>query len=133
MIAKEVVDNMGVRPARRIRQILGITYETPIPKIGQFCDTVRAMLISYKQVNPETVVVNFNNFNASSLDILVIFHIHVYTGAEEMALQQEIFIRILQIASDLKVDFAYPTQMTYAKTLDAPAGSKTDFVPSPQA
>lgn len=130
-IAKEVVDNMGVRPARRIRQILGITYETPIPTIAKFCDTVREKIKSHQEVNPDTVMVNFNNFNSSSLDILVNFHIHVFTGPEEMDLQQKIFLEIMQIAADLNVDFAYPTQMTYQKNLDLQM-VKNDFIPAPQ-
>jgi MscS family membrane protein len=129
MIAKEVVDNMGIRPARRIRQIIGITYETPIPMITQFCDEVRYMITNHPQVNADSVTVNFNNFNASSLDILVNFHIRVFTGPEEMELQQKIFIQILEIASRLKVDFAYPTQTTYSKNLDIPTSTK-DFVPT---
>ena len=87
------------------------------------------MITAHDKVNPESVTVNFNNFNASSLDILVNFHIRVFTGPEEMELQQRIFIQILEIASRLKVDFAYPTQMTYAKNLDTPTSSK-DFVPT---
>jgi MscS family membrane protein len=131
MIAKEVVDNMGVRPARRIRQILGITYETPIATIPKFCDALREMIKAHPEVNADTVTVNFNNFNASSLDILMNFHIRVYTGPEEMELQQQIFLEILKIAADMKVEFAYPTQTTYAKTLEEPASAKADFVPSP--
>lgn len=131
-IAKEVVDNMGVRPARRIRQILGITYETPIPMITKFCDQVREKIKSHDKVNPDTVTVAFNNFNQSSLDVLVNFHIHVYTGPEELELQQTIFLEILQIAADLKVDFAYPTQTTYSKEVPATPMAKNDFVPAPQ-
>lgn len=128
-IAKELVDNMGVRPARRIRQVLGITYETPLAVIPQFCDQVRAKILSHSEVNPNSVTVHFNNFNASSLDILVNFHIRVFTGPEEMALQQKIFLEILQVAADLKVNFAYPTQMSYTKSLDTPP-AVADFAPS---
>ena len=131
-IAKELIDNMGVRPARRIRQVLGITYETPIPMITKFCDQVREKIKSHDKVNPDTVTVAFNNFNQSSLDVLVNFHIHVYTGPEELELQQNIFLEILQIAADLNVEFAYPTQTTYSKDATPPM-AKNDFVPSPQA
>lgn len=131
MIAKEVIDNMGVRPARRIRQILGITYETPIPVINQFTTQVREKILTHQEVIKDTVTVNFNNFNSSSLDVLVNFHIRVFTGPDEFALQQEIFLEIMQIASDLKVDFAYPTQTTYAKDA-GPSHSASDFVPSPR-
>ncbi|HWU43357.1 MAG TPA: hypothetical protein VN132_07965, partial [Bdellovibrio sp.] len=61
----------------------------------------------------DSVTVNFNNFNASTLDVLVNFHAKVYTGAEEMQLQQQLFLEILKIAAEIKVEFAYPTQTVY--------------------
>ncbi|KHD88348.1 MAG: hypothetical protein OM95_09395 [Bdellovibrio sp. ArHS] len=115
MMAKETIDNMGVRPARRIRQILGLTYETTPQKIEEFCEHVRYILRQHPEVNPDTITVAFNNYNASSLDVLLNFHINVSTGAEELALQQKIFLEILKIAEQLKVDFAYPTQTVYYK------------------
>lgn len=115
MMAKETIDNMGVRPARRIRQTLGVTYETPPEKIEQFCEQIRYLLKQHPKVNPETVVVFFNNYNASSLDILVNFHLQVFSGPEELENQQQIFIEILKIAARMKVDFAYPTQTLYYK------------------
>ncbi|MEK2646105.1 mechanosensitive ion channel family protein [Bdellovibrio sp. BCCA] len=118
MMAKETIDNMGIRPARRIRQILGLTYETPPEKIEQFCEQVRYLITKHPKVNPETVTVRFNNYNASSLDVLVNFHLEVFTGAEELEHQQAIFIEILKIAAGLKVDFAYPTQTVYYKGTD---------------
>lgn len=117
MIAKEVVDNLGIRPARRIRQVLGITYETPPEKIIQFCDRVRAMITAQPEVLPETVTVNFNNYADSALNILVNFHLTIFTTDEELTAQQNIFIEILKIAAELKVDFAYPTQTVYHKEM----------------
>lgn len=115
MMAKETIDNLGVRPYRRVRQILGVTYETPPEKIEQFCEQIRYLLKQHPKVNPETVTVNFNNYSASSLDILVNFHLQVYTGPEELDYQQGIFVDILKTAALMKVDFAYPTQTVYYK------------------
>lgn len=115
MMAKETIDNMGVRPARRVRQILGIAYETPPDKVEQFCEQLRYMIKQYPKVNPDTVVVYFNNYNSSSLDILVNFHLEVYTGPEELEIQQTIFVDILKTAAEMKVNFAYPTQTVYYK------------------
>ncbi len=112
-MAKETIDNMGVRPARRIRQILGLTYETPIEKIEEFCDRIRYLIVQDAKVIPDTVTVAFNNFNASTLDVLVNFHLQVFTGPEELAHQQRIFLEILKIAAEMKVDFAYPTRTIY--------------------
>ncbi|MBV2169843.1 MAG: mechanosensitive ion channel family protein [Bdellovibrio sp.] len=119
MMAKETIDNMGIRPFRRIRQILGLTYETPPEKIEQFCDQVRYMIKQHPKVNPDTVTVNFNNYNASSLDVLVNFHLQVFTGAEELQHQQAVFVEILKIAANMEVDFAYPTQTVYHKKGEA--------------
>lgn len=113
IMAKENIDNMGARPARRVRQTLGLTYETSPEKIEEFCDRVRYLIKTDEKVIPETAIVHFNNYNASSLDVLVNFHLRVYTGPEELAHQQKIFIEILKIAAELKVDFAYPTQTVY--------------------
>jgi MscS family membrane protein len=113
MMAKETIDNMGVRPYRRVRQIIGIAYETPPDKIKEFCDRCRYAIKQDATVNPETVVVNFNGYADSQLNVLVQFHLQVFTGPEELERQQTIFIEILKIAAELKVDFAYPTQTVY--------------------
>ncbi|MEK2690453.1 mechanosensitive ion channel family protein [Bdellovibrio sp. GT3] len=113
MMAKETIDNMGVRPFRRVRQIIGIAYETPPDKIKEFCDRVRYCIKQDSTVNPETVVVNFNGYADSQLNVLVQFHLQVFTGPEELEQQQYIFIEILKIAKELGVEFAYPTQTVY--------------------
>lgn len=115
MMAKETIDNMGVRTSRRIRQVLGITYETPPDLIEQFVEQIRYLIKQHPNVNPETVTVSFNNYGPSSLDILVVFHLQVNTGAEELAHQQAIFVDILKTAELMKVNFAYPTQTVYYK------------------
>ncbi len=113
VVAKENIDNMGARPARRIRQTLGLTYETPPERIQQFCDETRSLIERHPKVDPLTVTVYFTNFNSSSLDILVQYHLHVFTGPEELETQMEIFLDILRLAKNLGVSFAYPTQTIY--------------------
>ncbi|MFM6927961.1 MAG: mechanosensitive ion channel family protein [Bdellovibrio sp.] len=113
MMAKETIDNMGVRPFRRVRQVLGLTYETTPEKIDAFCDSVRYFIKQHQNINPDTVVVNFNGYADSQLNILVQFHLQVFSGPEELEQQQKIFLQILRIAAEMKVDFAYPTQTVY--------------------
>lgn len=119
IVAKETVDNMGVRPARRIRQDLGLSYDTPPEKIVQFCDSIKYLLVQQPKVRRDSVTVNFNRFDASSLNVLVNFHLEVATGDEELALQQALFLEFLKLAADLKVDFAYPTTTVYYKNAEA--------------
>lgn len=112
-MAKETIDNMGVRPARRIRQVLGLAYETKPETIADFCQQVRTLILQDTRVQADSVVVYFNNFNSSTLDVLVSFHLQVNTGNEELEHQQKIFMGILTIADNMKVELAYPTQTVY--------------------
>lgn len=120
MMAKETVDNMGARPFRRIRQNIGIAYETPPAKIEEFCGRVRYAIKQDRLVIPETITVNFNNFADSSLNVLVNFHIRTHLADEELTHQQVIFTEILQIGAELGVDFAYPTRTVYHHTVANP-------------
>lgn len=124
-VAKEKIDNMGARPRRRVRQILGLLYETPPEKINVFCDTVRYMLTQEPKVDPSAIAVNFNNFNAASLDVQLVFHlVGIADALEEQQLTQKIFCEVLDIATKVGVEFAYPTQTLYLKNGVAPAEGK---------
>jgi MscS family membrane protein len=125
MMAKETVDNMGARPFRRIRQNIGIAYETPPEKIEEFCARLRYAIKQDGLVIPETVIVNFNNFADSSLNVLVNFHLRALTADEELSHQQTIFTEILTIGAELKIDFAYPTRTVYHRSLSEPAAVST--------
>jgi MscS family membrane protein len=115
MMAKETIDNMGERPARRIRQNVGITYETPPEKIEQFIDSIKYLIRQEPKVRQDTITVAFNAYQDSALNILINFHAEVSTSDEELGLQQKVFIEIIKLAASMKVDFAYPTQTVYYK------------------
>lgn len=119
-VAKEKIDNMGERPKRRIRQILGIHYDTPVEKIMQFCEGIRYIILQDEKAQRDSVTVHFHNYNASSLDILVNFHLDVRDTSEEVKRQEVIFCDILNLSKKMGVEFAYPTQTVYLhKNLDA--------------
>lgn len=113
IMAKEKIDNMGLRPYRRIRQVLGIHYDTPPTLIEEFCKRVKYLISQEAAVVPETILVSFNGFADSTLNVLVNFHLAVFTIDEELELQQRIFCEVLDTAKELGVIFAYPTQTVY--------------------
>ncbi|MBX3034065.1 MAG: mechanosensitive ion channel family protein [Bdellovibrionaceae bacterium] len=126
VIANERIDNMGARRRRRVRQTLGLLYETPPEKIAEFCDSVRYLLQEHPQVAREAVSVTFKNFSAASLDIQVTFHIvDVLDSNEEEAVTQTLFLEILEAARKAGVEFAYPTQTLYVKNNEGSLSSAT--------
>ncbi len=118
VVAKERIDNMGARTRRRVRQVLGLTYNTAPEKILVFCQTLKSLLEGEKNVDPKDIVVTFNQFAASSLDVLVQFHLReIPTSLEEQNRTQEIFCRILMLAQKMEVEFAFPTTTVYSKVI----------------
>lgn len=110
VVAKEKVDNLGLRPLRRIRHSLGITYSTPVAKIEEFCSNIRYLISQEPHVDQSNITVAFNGYGDSSLNILVNFHINVTDANEELKIQQKILLDILALAEQMKVDFAFPTR-----------------------
>lgn len=113
IVAKDKIENLGLRNARRSRQVLGLAYETPPEKINLFCDELRYLLQSEPLIQKDTAVVTFNNFNSFSLDVLVVFHIDTADLNVEHQLTQKVLCDIWKIAEKLGVEFAYPTQKNY--------------------
>ncbi len=116
-MAKENIDNLGVRPLRRIRHTVGITYETTPEKIQEFCSRVRYLICQHPEVAQETILVFFNGFADSSLNVLVNFHIRAADISEELKIQQAVFTEILELGAEIGVSFAYPTRTIYHRAL----------------
>jgi MscS family membrane protein len=123
-MAKEKIDNMGVRPYRRIRQVLGLHYDTPTELITEFCQRVKYLIMQDNAVVTDTIQVYFNSFGDSTLNVLVNFHLAVFDSHDELHRQQQIFCEILRTADEMGVQFAYPTR-SVLYSLQGPAQSPT--------
>ena len=117
VVAKEKIDNLGARPARRVVRTLGLTYDTTPAKIQEFCSTLEFFLKNDPQIMPQTVQVYFTNLSASALDIMVNFHILTAEQETELKVTEKVNLEIWQIAQRLNVEFAFPTQTIYSKDL----------------
>ena len=110
------VDNLGMRQYRRVRVLLGVTYDTTPEKMTQFIDGIK-VIISGNRHCPPNFAVAFNDFNSSSLDILVNFFLDVPGFAEELAEKEKIFLEIMQLAGRIGVSFAFPSQSLYIEKM----------------
>lgn len=119
IMAKEKIENLGVRPSRRIRHLIGVTYDTPAAKLSGFMDHIRYVILQHPLTLKEDVSVYFNSYGDSSLNILVNFYVGTKDWAEEQRVQQEILFQIMQIAEHNNVAFAFPTRTLHV--VNAPA------------
>ena len=109
------VDNLGVRHRRRCKLTLGLTYDTPPDTLQAFVEGVRAILAAHPNVE-KTYDVHFYAFGASSLDILLNYHIIAESWTEELETRSANFLEFLRLAEALGVSFAFPSTSLYVES-----------------
>ncbi|NQT12890.1 MAG: mechanosensitive ion channel family protein [Planctomycetes bacterium] len=115
-----VVDNMGRRSYRRIKTMLGLQYDTPPEKIEAFCEGVRELIRRHPYTRKDYYHVYFNQFSASSLDVLLYCFIECPDWSVELRERQRLFIDILKLAQELGVEFAFPTRTVHLYQEETP-------------
>ncbi|EKT53032.1 mechanosensitive ion channel family protein [Providencia burhodogranariea] len=107
------VENPGRMTNRRIKTELGLRYEDA-DKIGDIVNDIRTMLQQDESIDTgQTLLVYFDAFADSSLNIMVYCFTKTTVWAEWLAAQQEIYLKIIEIVKRHGADFAYPTQTLF--------------------
>ncbi len=116
------VDNYGMREYRRYTTTLGLAYDTPVPKVQAFCETLRAVLSGMPGIRKDYYMVEFQSFGDSTLNILLYCFMICDTWNQELRIRTHLNLEILRIAEELGVSFAFPTQTLHIDTLAANGG-----------
>lgn len=120
------VDNMGLRPRRRVKMMLGLTYDTPPDLLQAFVEGVRAILAAHPHVQ-RTYEVHTYQFSASSIDILVYYHVVVPGWHEELETRSQNMMEFMRLAQRLGVSFAFPSTSVYLEsTPDKPLPARPE-------
>ncbi|MCB9684497.1 MAG: mechanosensitive ion channel family protein [Alphaproteobacteria bacterium] len=109
------VDNLGVRPRRRVKMMLGLTYDTPPDLLQAYVEGVRAILACHPKVQ-RTYEVHVNEFSACSIDILVYYHVVTPSWSEELDTKAQNMLEFMRLAKELGVSFAFPSTSVYLES-----------------
>jgi len=109
------VDNMGLRPRRRVKMMLSLTYDTPPDKLEAYVEGVRAILAVHPDVE-RTYEVHVYSMGASSIDILVYYHVVVAGWHEELQARSQNILEYMRLADALGVSFAFPSTSVYVES-----------------
>jgi MscS family membrane protein len=107
------VDNYGARQYRRIKTVLGVTYDTPTAKLEAFCEGVRELIRRHPHTRKDSFHVYVNEFGANSIDVMLYCFIETTERAVELRERERLFLDILRLAETLKVEFAFPTRTVH--------------------
>ena len=108
--SESAIENISSEPSRKVVLNLGLTYDTDSDGIKKGMELLKEIVSSKNGVD-EKVVVGFNAFNDSALNIICVYFIS--PGADILGVQTEINLELLENFSNAKLDFAFPTQTLF--------------------
>jgi MscS family membrane protein len=115
IIANLSVDNISRMPKRRIKLTVGVTYETGPEQMRQAVEAIRTMLRNHPAIDQDFFLVNFTDFNASSLDILVYCFTKTTVWGEYLDARQDVCLKIMDILEEHGMEIAFPSRSVYLR------------------
>lgn len=113
VLANEYINNWTRMPKRRVKQVVGITYEATAEDMEGLVEDIREILRNDEGVNQEFILVNFTDFGSSSLDILVYYFSLSTKWLEYMDVRQRVNCKIMRAIHQRKLSVAFPTRTLY--------------------
>jgi MscS family membrane protein len=110
MLIRHEVDNLGVREWRRIKTVIGVSYDTPPTKLEAFIEGIREVIRRHPYTRKDYYHVYFTGFGESSLEILLYLFVKTPDWGTELREKHRFFLDILRLAGELGVEFAFPTR-----------------------
>lgn len=115
-LANEPITNCSKMEKRRVSFYLGVTYDTPRDKLKKCVDEIREMLENHPGVHKDVIIVKFETFNESSLDILIYYFTTTTIRGEHLQVKEEINFNIMKILENHEVSIAFPSRSIYLET-----------------
>ncbi|MBK8395164.1 MAG: mechanosensitive ion channel family protein [Leptospiraceae bacterium] len=127
-VANSKIENLGQRRMKRTNFSLGLNYDTPPQKIEAFLEGIKNILSKNEIIIQDKVQVIFKGFGDSNLEIMVNYFSGFTEWGEDLIVRQNIFLEIISLSKELKVDFAFPTQTLHVESLPGQTKGKPEYV-----
>jgi len=118
VLANSTVNNFSRMPRRRIKFTLGVTYKTSADEMEKAVAGIRQILTDMPEIHNDFFLVNFTDFGASSLDILVYCFTKTTVWSDHLQARQDLLIQIMRFLESLELEVAFPTRSIYLESTD---------------
>ncbi|MHB9010234.1 MAG: mechanosensitive ion channel family protein, partial [Limisphaerales bacterium] len=123
--SKTKIVNLSRRDRMLLKTTLGLRYETTPEQLRFLLTKLRELLIAHPRVLEEGARVRFVGYGGSSLDVELFAYVATRDHAEYLAIQEDVFLRVMDLVTEAGTGFAFPSQTLYLgrdSGLDAQAG-----------
>jgi MscS family membrane protein len=112
-MGNSIITNITRRPSIRTEMNIGITYDTPTQKVKRATEILESIF----RADSKTLdlIISFNKFNDSALNIMVVHVWDGIEGKEHFAAMQEFNLKIKEQFDAERIEFAFPTQTLHVK------------------
>jgi len=110
-----VVENPSRMSHRRIKETIGLRYDD-FKVVEPIVADIKALLQQHPGIDQtQTLIVNFNQFGASSLDLLIYTFTRTIVWVEYHKVKQDVLIKIGEIIARHGAEIAFPTQTLHVQ------------------
>ncbi|OIO60320.1 MAG: mechanosensitive ion channel family protein [Verrucomicrobia bacterium CG_4_10_14_3_um_filter_43_23] len=135
VMANEFINNWSRMPKRRVKQVVGISYDTQPDVVDLIVEDIRTILKEDTGVDQTYYLVNFTDFGESSLNILVYYFTATIVWKEYMDIRQRVNVKIMKTIQSRGSSIAFPSRSIYfqgdlaQKAFGAMGGNNADKLP----
>lgn len=132
IFANIAIENPSRMTNRRIKETMGVRY-ADVHKMRDIIQAVKTMLQNHPEIDTsQTLIVNFNQFNASSLD----FFIYTFTKTTKWVLfheiKEDVLLKISDIVEEHGAEMAFPTRTLHIESSTSEAEAMGELLASKQ-
>ncbi len=115
------IDNFSRMPKRRIKMTVGVTYNTTPAQMRQAVADIRQMLRNHPAIDQDFFLVNFTDFGASSLDIMIYCFTTSTVWGEYLDAREDVCLKIMETLEALGLEIAFPSRTLYLHESQQPS------------
>lgn len=122
-----VVENPTRMTNRRIKETIGIRYDD-LAQMEPIVADIRSMLNSHPEIDAsQTLIVNFNTFGPSSLDIMLYVFTKTKAWIRYHEIKQDVLLKVADIIARHGAEIAFPTRTLHIESQTASGTDVTEL------
>lgn len=132
IFANIAIENPSRMTNRRIKETMGVRY-ADVHKMRDIIQAVKTMLQNHPEIDTrQTLIVNFNQFNASSLDFFIYTFTKTTNWVRFHEIKEDVLLKISDIVEEHGAEMAFPTRTLHIESPSNEAVLMGDLLASKQ-
>lgn len=100
LLCKDIIENFTAMPRRRVRQTLGVSFQTSPEKIRGFIGAVRDMVRQQEGVEPDGSYFSFHDITANGYEIVINYFTTPVDLIKHLEIKERINYRLIELARE---------------------------------